>query len=186
MIGLVVVFGIIALAFISLSSQQVSLTETHIEVTNLQHDRNFEKMTFEILHCQYLKTTNPVDSSNRTHVDYIGIRLNNTGSETVKLSSFMLYRQNPINVTEAKELWANNTKNDNSTYFLGPVKTGFGLPAIPSGTSKEFRIQDDAQISTAQVSDANRKNATTMMIVTDIGNKHVFQFNFTDKCRPAP
>jgi hypothetical protein len=69
---------------------------------------------------------------------------------------------------------------------LGPVKTGFGLPAIPSGTSKEFRIQDDAQISTAQVSDANRKNATTMMIVTDIGNKHVFQFNFTDKCRPAP
>ncbi|MFN3655570.1 MAG: hypothetical protein ACK4TO_09675, partial [Candidatus Nitrosotenuis sp.] len=99
MIGLLVVFGVIGVAFLSLSSQQTSLFTTQQNLNELQHDRNIEAFGGKILRCKEF---------NATHIDFVTIRINNTSSQTLSLNSFIVYNIVYQNVTDSG--YFNNTK----------------------------------------------------------------------------
>ncbi len=98
MIGLVVVFGIVGIAFLSLNTQQTSLFATQQKVNELQHDRNTESFTAKVLQCQ----------KNGTHAKFIQLRVNNTSSQSMNLNSIILYNTAYQNVTDSN--YFNGTK----------------------------------------------------------------------------
>lgn len=174
LIGLVVVFGIVAVAFLSLNTYQASLFVTQQHLNELQHDRNSEKLMLGVLNCKYIP-------DNKTHVAQINITISNTWAETSRITSFLVLRDNPMNVTDAQETWTNVTKGDHKIFFKGPLKPGFALPSIRSYSSSNFTITNDTQISTDKT--GNGKNATKIMVVTELGNKLIDSFNFTKDCK---
>lgn len=99
MIGLLVVFGVVGIAFLSLNTQQTSLFTTQQRVNELQHDRNIESFTGKILQCKKL---------NSTHLDFVTFRMNNTSSQALSLDSIILHNIMYQNITDSG--YFNNTK----------------------------------------------------------------------------
>lgn len=91
MIGLVVVFGVVGIAFLSLNTQQTSLFTTQQKVNELQHDRNMESFESKILRCK--------DDGSDRKARFIEIRINNTSTQSLNLNSFILYNLQYQNIT---------------------------------------------------------------------------------------
>ncbi len=172
MIGLVVVFAVVAAAYIALTSQQMSLARTQNEVSELNRDRSNEKLTVEVIACQYADIYN---------VDWIDIQVNNTGSDTTRLKAFLLTRTNPMNATEAKNMWVDNTDVVAPFSIHFTKDSNHGLPIILALESKTFRIEDNSRISTA-TNGPDIQYATSILVVTELGNKIVDSFNFETGC----
>ncbi|MEO9309930.1 MAG: hypothetical protein ABI337_06505 [Nitrososphaera sp.] len=154
MIGLLVVFGVIGIAFLSLSSQQTSLFVTQQSLNELQHDRNREAFDVKILNCNKI---------NATHIDFVTIRINNTSSQALNLNSFIVYNIAYQNVTDSG--YFNNTKipiqaQQSKIVDLTGIRydlDGNGSPPEPDG-------------------------ATRMVLISDLGNKIIFDYDFTLNC----
>jgi hypothetical protein len=173
MIGLVVVFAIVAAAYIALNSQQMSLARTQNEISELNHDRNNEKLTVEVIGCQ---------SADISNADWIDIQVNNTGSDTARLMAFLLTRTNPMNVTDAKDVWVDKT-DDVAPFSIHFTKdSNHGLPMILALESKTFRIEDNSHI--AVTNGADIQYATSLLIITELGNEIVDSYNFETSCLP--
>lgn len=155
MIGLVVVFGVVGIAFLSLNTQQTSLFATQQKVNELQHDRNTESFTAKILQCKKIP-------ANDTHVDYITLRVNNTSSQTLNLSSIILHSITYQNVTD-------------SNYFNGTK-----IHILPQ-ESKIFDLTD-LRYRLVSLDVTPSDHAQRIIMMTDFGNKIILDHNFDTGC----
>lgn len=156
MIGLLVVFGVIGVAFLSLSSQQTSLFTTQQNLNELQHDRNIETFGGAILNCKKF---------NATHIDFVTIRIDNTSSQTLSLNSFIVYNIIYQNVTDSG--YFNNTK----------------IP-VQAQQSKIIDLTDIRYDLNAADSSPEPDEATRMVLISDLGNKIIFDYDFDTNCTP--
>ncbi|MGQ0772002.1 MAG: hypothetical protein ACT4NT_04445 [Nitrososphaerota archaeon] len=153
MIGLLAVFSVIGVAFLSLSSQQTSLFATQQRLNEIQHDRNLETFEAKVLRCEALTGT---------HADFITIRINNTSSQTLTVDSFILHNVLYQNVTDVG--FSNKTK----------------IHVLP----QESKIVDIKNIRYLIESPdvAPSDNADRMILVTDLGNKMIINYDFAANC----
>lgn len=156
MIGLLVVFGVIGIAFLSLSSQQTSLFVTQQNLNELQHDRNTETFVGKILNCKKF---------NETHADFVTIRINNTSSQTSSLNSFIVYNIVHQNVTDSG--YFNNTKI-----------------SVHAQQSKIFDLTDIRYDLDGDDQPPEPDGATRMILISDFGNKIIFDYDFDTNCTP--
>ncbi|HWP78511.1 MAG TPA: hypothetical protein VNL34_02530 [Candidatus Nitrosotenuis sp.] len=156
MIGLLIVFGVIGVAFLSLSSQQTSLFATQQNLNELQHDRNTETFVGKILYCKEF---------NATHTDFVTIRINNTSSQTSNLNSFIVYNIVYQNVTDSG--YFNNTKI-----------------SVQAQQSMIFDLTDIRYDLEAADSSPEPDEATRMVLISDLGNKIIFDYDFDTNCIP--
>lgn len=148
MIGLLVVFGVIGVAFLSLSTQQTSLFSTQQRLGELQHDRNLEQFVGEVLNCK---------KTNSTHLDFVTLRINNTSSQSLSLDSVILYNTVYQNVTDANYL--NGTKI-----------------RIQPQESKIFDLTDLRYLLAADTPPLD--HARRIIITTSLGNKAFIDHDF--------
>lgn len=176
LIGLIAVFGVIATALILLTSEQFSLSQSQAQMNELQNEKIKETLSLEVFDCEGIL-------NNNTHVDWIDIRIINSGAERSDLNSFILLNDLLNRNSDSKYLFTNITKKDNSIFFN---KNGSDVvsPRIFGSSTVEFRINDNATIAifdqTGQIG-----KATHMLAVTSKGNKLLDDFAFTSLC-PSP
>jgi len=156
MIGLLMVFGVIGVAFLSLNTQQTSLFSTQQRLGEIQHDRNLEGFTGKILNCKKI---------NSTHADFVTIRINNTSSQSSNLDSFIAYNTILQNVTDSG--YFNNTKI-----------------TIQAQKSKIFDLVDIRYDLDGAGSAPEPDHATRMILLSDLGNKIILDYDFDTKCTP--
>jgi len=154
MIGLLVVFGVIGVAFLSLNVQQMSLFAAQQQINEMQHDRNLESFGGKVLSCQ---NSNPPDG----RAESITIRVNNTSSQPLGLGSFILYSKQYQNVTDA----------------------GYIKVEVPSKmTGFQFQLQN-ITYDLDGTPDSILDHATRIIIVSDLGNKLILDYDFAS-CAP--
>lgn len=156
MIGLLVVFGVIGVAFLSLNTQQTSLFSTQQRLSELQHDRNLESFEGKILNCK---------KTNSTHTDFVTIRINNTSSQSSDLSSFIAYNKVFQNVTD-------------SGYFNGTKIT------IQALESKIMDLTDIKYNLDAANPAPEPDHATRLILLSNLGNKLILDYDFDINCVP--
>lgn len=168
MVGLVIVFGVIAVTLMALNGQQTSVIATGHRVAELQHDRTAERLDLEFESCTAV-------IAGKTN---LSINVTNAGSETSRITTLLLLRDAPVNVTDNFDTWTDLSTIDNKI-VISPSKidTDFVRPFIASGNDASFRIQD-AQVTL--ISTDPDQSATKMMIVTELGNKFVSPFDIAD------
>ncbi|MGQ0606608.1 MAG: hypothetical protein ACT4OD_06665 [Candidatus Nitrosotenuis sp.] len=148
MIGLLVVFGVIGVAFLSLNTQQTSLFSIQQRLNELQHDRNLESFEGKIINCK---------ETNSTHTDFVTIRINNTSSQSSDLTSFIAYNTTFQNVTDSG--YFNNTK----------ITIQAQQSRIFDLTDIRYDLDDN---------DIPQDSATRMILLSDLGNKIIFDYDF--------
>jgi hypothetical protein len=149
MIGLLVVFGVIGVAFLSLNTQQTSLFSTQQRLNELQHDRNLETFEGKILGCGV---------GNNTHAEFTTIRINNTSSQSLDLTSFIAHSKTYQNITDSG--YFNNTKI-----------------TVKAQQSRIFDLTDIRYDLSA--TDILPDHATRMILLSDLGNKIFLDYNFS-------
>ncbi len=156
MIGLLVVFGVIGVALLSLNTQQTSLFSTQQQLNELQHDRNLETFEAKVLRCK---------ESTSTHADFVTVRINNTSSQVLTVNSFILHNVVYQNVTDAG--FSNGTK----------------IRVMPH-ESKIVDIKNVRYLIKSP-DDPPSDNANRMILVTDLGNKLFVDYDFSNaNCAP--
>jgi hypothetical protein len=156
MIGLLAVFGVIGITFLSLNSQQTSLFATQQQLNEIQHDRNMELFTGKIINCREL---------NDTHNDFVTVRINNTSNQILSLNSFISYNTIYQNVTDAG--YFNNTKI-----------------RIPPQESSVFDLIDIRYDLSSIDSTPEPDSATRMILTSDHGNKIIINYDLDGNCVP--
>lgn len=173
MIGLVIVFGVIAVTLISLNAQQTSVLSTGQRATELQHDRIVEKLSIELEDCS--PETDGI-------VSLLSTSITNKGSETSRITTLLLSRDSPINVTDAYDMWTDFSQYDYEDIEISSSKVNdnFVRPFIISGDVVTFDVQN-IQVRT-NVNVPTSHAPTKMIFVTDLGNKYVLPINIALDC----
>lgn len=152
MIGLIVVFGIAGVAFLSLNAQQTSLFSAQQRVNEIQHDRNVESFEGKVLRCK--------DVIIDQKAQFIEIRINNTSTQQLELNSFILYSIQYQNIT--------STNYTNPKITIPPhMSTKFNLTGITYDLNGASSIQD---------------HSTRIIMLSDLGNKIFLDHDFLSNC----
>lgn len=173
LVALIIVFGVIALVMIDLNLTQALFFQEQNKISNKLHDRNLESLSFEVLDCT---------PRNETHFDTIEIRINNTSPQDSKLESIFFLNDtiDRNSMASTHYVFTNRTLGDNNVYY---TDNGLDLPIVKSISSEVFTIQNYTQFAVInQTDDTIIKNSTKVMIVTNLGNKIIDAFDFTNEC----
>ncbi len=99
------------------------------------------------------------------HADFVTIRINNTSSQTSSLNSFIVYNIIYQNVTDSG--YFNNTKI-----------------SIHAQQSKIFDLRDIRYDLDVVDSSPEPDEAIRMVLISDFGNKIIFDYDFDTNCTP--